>query len=107
MKKQMFQRKSIDKFRSEIYIIFVNLNKMENKTEKLKFADIKNIVAEHLKTAVNSEIEGLEISAAVQKENIWRVLVEFEKKTKTGREYSFAMFAIDATNGEVKGFTSA
>jgi len=33
--------------------------------------------------------------------------VEFEKKLKKGREYRFAMFAIDATNGEVKGFTSA
>ena len=72
----------------------------ENK--ELKFADVKNAVGEHLKTALN--IEDFIITFAKREENRWRVNVEFKEKVGTVIFPTVALFTIDSKTGEITQF---
>ena len=79
---------------------------MEEK-EILSFADVKKKIGEHLKTALN--IEDFSVSFAKQdkdldKKDVWKVNVEFDEKFENMSWPTSALFAIDATTGEVKQF---
>ena len=71
-------------------------------TKKLKFADVKKVVGEHLKTALN--IEEFSITFAKQEENEWRVNIEFKENVGGILFPTSAAFTIDNTTGEVKQF---
>ena len=71
-------------------------------TKKLNFAEVKQKIAEHLKTALG--IEEFEITFAKQEEDVWRVNVEFEEKIGSVEWPISALFSIDVVSGEVKEF---
>ena len=73
-----------------------------SETEKLKFADVKKVVGEHLKTAL--DVENFSITFAKQEGNDWRVNIEYPEKIGTLTWRTNALFTIDATTGEVKVF---
>ena len=70
--------------------------------EKLKFADVKKVIGEHLKIALN--IEDFSITFAKQEGNDWRVNVQYPEKIGALTWQTNALFTIDATTGEVKVF---
>jgi len=70
--------------------------------ERLGFADAKEKIGEHLKTALG--IEEFEITFAKQDDDLWKVNVEFNEKIGTFEWPTTAFFVIDATTGEVREF---
>lgn len=80
---------------------------MEEK-EIMTFADVRKIIGEHLKTAL--DIEDFSINFAKQEKDIldhkdvWRVTVEFVEMVGNIEWPTSAAFTIDATTGEVKQF---
>lgn len=75
---------------------------MENKIDKLKFADAKNIVAKNLKTLFN--VEEFEITHSKQEEYVWKINAEFKEKINNTEKHRTALFSIDTITGEVKEF---
>ena len=73
-----------------------------NTTNKLNFADVKNKIGEHLKTALN--VQEFSIINAKQEENIWKVTVEFKEMVGSKELPRIAFFSIGATTGEVIEF---
>lgn len=73
-----------------------------NTTNKLNFADVKNKIGEHLKTALN--VQEFSITFAKQEENIWKVRVEFKEMVGSKELSRIAFFSIDAITGEVIEF---
>ena len=77
---------------------------MENKTI-LKFADVRKVIGEHLKTALNIEI--FSITYAKQEGNDWNVNVEYNIKPEPSPAFVWretSLFTIDAFTGDVKRF---
>ncbi|MFB0556527.1 MAG: hypothetical protein ACETVW_01545 [Dehalococcoidia bacterium] len=73
---------------------------MNNK--ELKFAEVKQKVAEHLKTALG--VEDFIITFAKLEKDVWKVNVEFKEKIGTIEWPTTALFSIDVTTGEAKQF---
>lgn len=74
-----------------------------NESAKLKFVDLKRIVGEHLKTALN--ISDFSITYAKQEDDDWKVNVEFTEGIPPIVMFKqSALFRIDGTTGEVKEF---
>jgi hypothetical protein len=76
---------------------------VENKTI-LKFADVRKVIGEHLKTALN--IENFSITYARQEENDWNINVEYyEQQGPQPLQWGgTALFTIDGFTGDVKKF---
>ena len=70
--------------------------------DKLKFADVKRVIGEHLKTAIN--VTNFSITFAKLEGNDWRVNVEYTEMGGILSWSNSAMFTIGASNGEVKLF---
>lgn len=69
---------------------------------KLKFADVKKVIGENLKTAL--DIVEFSITYAKLEEDVWKVNVEFKEKIG-GIDFPIsALFTIDSITGEVKEF---
>jgi hypothetical protein len=71
-------------------------------SNKLKFADVKRIVGEHLKTALN--ITDFSMTYAKQEGNVWKVNVEYREIVGGLSLSQSALFMIDYMTGEVKQF---
>ncbi len=72
---------------------------------KLKFADVKRIVGEHLKIASNANVKEFSLIFAKQEGDDWKVNVEYvEKKDAFTETKQAALFKIDGITGEVKEF---
>lgn len=69
---------------------------------KLSFAEVRQRIAEHLKTALN--IEEFSITFAKQEHDLWKANVEFIEKTNSDEWSKSALFSIDAVTGEVIEF---
>lgn len=68
----------------------------------LKFADVKQKIGQHLKTALG--IDEFSVTFAKLEENEWRVNVEFREKVGPTEWPTTALFGLDAETGEVKEF---
>ena len=68
----------------------------------LSFAAIKSRVAEHLKTAVDTDDFEIKSAKLEDLQGLWRIDVEFRKPKAMFTET--ALLTIDATTGEVKEF---
>ena len=71
-------------------------------TKKLNFADVKQKIGEHLRTALG--VEEFSITFAKQEEDIWKVNVEFKEIIGFLEWPTTALFSIDAMTGEVKEY---
>lgn len=71
-------------------------------SNKLKFADVKRVVGEHLKTALN--IADFSITFAKQVGADWKVNVAYTEKGEVVTFEQSALFMIDGQTGEVKEF---
>lgn len=70
---------------------------------KLRFADVKRIIGEHLRTALG--ITDFTITFAKQEGDIWRVNVVLPADTTEGFKFAdSALLAIDGRTGEVRQF---
>lgn len=69
---------------------------------KLSFAEVKQRIAEHLKTALG--VEEFDITFAKLELDTWKVNVEFTEKIDYNEFPKSALFSLDATTGEVKEF---
>ena len=74
---------------------------MEDK-EILKFADVKRVIGEHLRTALN--VERFSITYAKQEGNDWNINVEYEAQVGLLPWRETALFTIDGFTGGVKRF---
>lgn len=68
----------------------------------LTFSEVRQKIAEHLKTALN--VQEFTITFAKQVGDAWRVNVEFKDKLGTMEWSRTALFEIDARTGAVKQF---
>ncbi len=68
----------------------------------LTFGDIKARVAEHLKTAVDTDEFDIRSAKLEELQGLWKIDVEFKKPKAMFSET--ALLTIDATTGEVKEF---
>lgn len=75
---------------------------MEDK-ESLSFADIKEAIGEHLRTALNIKGE-FSITFAKLEGNYWKVNVEYTEELVLVPWLQSAMFKIDAKSGAVVEF---
>jgi hypothetical protein len=70
---------------------------------KLKFVDVKRVIGEHLKTAIN--VANFSITFAKLEGNDWKVNVEYTEMNGLLTSWTnSAMFTIDANSGDVKLF---
>jgi len=70
--------------------------------DKLSFADVKRIIGEHLRTAL--DVNNFSITFAKQEGDKWRVNVQYEEGTGLLTWQQSALFRIDAKDGEVLEF---
>lgn len=68
---------------------------------KLSFAEVRQKIGEHLKTAIS--LDKFNITYAKLEEDIWKVNVEFIEKEGSFITHT-ALFSLDATTGEVIEF---
>ena len=70
--------------------------------DELKFADIKRLVGEQLKTAMN--VDDFTITFAKHEEDKWKVNTEWTESTDTGSFTQTALFTLDSKTGEILQF---
>jgi hypothetical protein len=77
---------------------------MDTKSNKLKFADVNNFIAEHLKTALN--VTEFTITYAKLEGNVWKVNISYPERNEIGNLVSNAnaLFILDNQTGEVIQF---
>lgn len=71
---------------------------------QLKFADVKQCVAGHLKTALSVADFSITLAKHEPDQHIWKVNVEFKERIGSTEYPTSALFAIDAETGEVREF---
>jgi len=77
---------------------------MDTKSNKLKFADVKKFISEHLKTALN--VTEFTITYAKLEGSVWKVNISYPERNEIGNLMSnaSALFSIDNQTGEVIQF---
>lgn len=70
--------------------------------EKLSFADVKNVIGQHLSTALG--VRDFSITFAKLEGNFWRVNVEYNEPNLIITWHQSALLKIDASSGDIVEF---